>query len=246
MSTAVTAESAPAEPRSALQRVPTPLFVIGYGALLVAVVLLIAMLVSYRADATPTEAEPQDPRQAWNPAPMDVDNVRASVRDYLITDVETGVSTTGVTLRGQATEYAVTDVADFTGHLSRLMEQNCLDTLVLTTPDNMRLEFLGFCFSTLPQPTIAAFTELALEEDADSVAFVNYNSEAGTEIALSWLNVPSTAKLDRLEAKWEKISRPAAVNRLKFSAYTPDRVLEREMEKGKGTVIKRGPATTSE
>lgn len=166
------------------KRIPTPIFVIGYGAIVLTLIVAMAMLVSYRADAeadasaatgtaSTTTTTEQDPRQAWNPPLRDEANVLASIRPYLITDVESAVGETGVIMRGKATETAMASTAEFTGHLSRLLEQNCLDTLVLTTPNNMRMSFLGFCFSTLPPASIEKYTTFAADEDADSLAFVN-------------------------------------------------------------------------
>lgn len=231
----------PAEGRTLLRRVPTPVFVVGYGLLVVAMLISVVMLASYRPAADTAETKQQNPAQPWNPVPMDVDNVRASVRDYLITDVETGTTRTGIMMRGAATEYAAANVDEFIGHVSRLLEQNCIDTLVLTTPDNLRLNFLGFCFSTLPQTTLTPFTQLALDEDADSVSVVHYFSGAGNEIALNWLDVPNERKADQLEKLWEAHPRPEGLDRLKFAAYTDDGVRVRESVDGKGTVIIRAP-----
>ena len=253
--------------RRLIARIPTPVFVIGYGALVLAVVVALAMLASYHADAsegagnkasspatTADDKSPaapttppgqQDPKQPWNPPPRDEDNVRASVRDYLITDVETGVRDTGVMLRGTTTAQAEADTADFSGHLSRLLLQNCLDTVVLTTPDNMRISFLGFCFSTLEPETIEPYIATALEEDVDSVAFVNYNSRAGVEVALNWLDVASTSQLDDLETTWRHVPLRPGLERVRFTAYTEDTVMAGHRTRGESIAVFRGDRFTT-
>ena len=245
------------------KRLPTPIFAIGYGAIVLTLVVAMSMLVSYRVDAeadtsaaagstatgtaSTTTTTEQDPRQAWNPPLRDEANVLASIRPYLITDVKSAVGETGVIVRGKATETAMASTTEFTGHLSRLLEQNCLDTLVLTTPNNMRISFLGFCFSTLPPASIEKYTTLAAEEDADSVAFVNHNSAAGVEVALGWLDVASESKLSELEQTWKRLPLEPGLDRLRTSAYTNEEVAAGQRVRGKYMETRRdGLFTTTE
>lgn len=260
MSTLYTPESG-AEPeadtpkRSLVARLPAPVFVIGYGALLIAVVVLVAMLASYESGtaagasagtlSTAATTEEQEPRQPWNPAVRDEDNVRASIRNYLITDVETGVTDTGVMLRGDITEFAEANLSEFTGHLSRLMQQNCLDTVVLTTADNFRMEILGFCFDAPALDALTTFTEMALEEEADSIAFVDYYGREGKEVGINWLNLASDRELDRLEQLFDATPRPDGFNRLRFAAYTPNEGYVRDDVKDEGIYVHRGPRFTA-
>lgn len=243
------------------KRIPTPIFVIGYGAIVLTLIVAMAMLVSYRADAeadasaadgsaatgtaSTTTTTEQDPRQAWNPPLRDEANVLASIRPYLITDVESAVGETGVIVRGKATETAMASTTEFTGHLSRLLEQNCLDTLVLTTPNNMRMSFLGFCFSTLPPASIEKYTTFAVDEDADSLAFVNYNSAAGVEVALGWLDVASASKLSELEQTWKRLPLEPGLDRLRTSAYTDEEVAAGQRVRGAYMEIRRGELFTT-
>lgn len=232
--------------RSLVARLPAPAFLIGYGALLIAVVVAVAMLASYEsngrvnAQTAVTTAE-QDPKQPWNPALRDEDNVRASIRSYLITDVQTGVTDTGVMLRGTTTKAAETNLADFTGHLSRLMQQNCLDTVVLTTPDNFRIEILGFCFDAPDLNALTTFIQYALDEGADSISFVDHYGDTGKEISLNWMDLASDQELEDLEEQWDEMERPESFNRLRFSAFTPDEGYLREDAKGDGITVRRGP-----
>ena len=245
------------------KRIPTPIFVIGYGAIVLTLIVAMVVLVSYRADAeadvgaaagsaatgtaSTTTTTEQDPRQAWNPPLRDEANVLASIRPHLITDVESTVGETGVIVRGKATETAMASTAEFTGHLSRLLEQNCLDTLVLTTPNNMRISFLGFCFSTLPPASIEKYTTIAADEDADSLAFVNYNSAAGVEVALGWLDVASASKLDELEQTWKRLPLEPGLDRLRTSAYTDAEAAAGQRVRGTYMEIRRsGLFTTTE
>ena len=243
--------TAPAAPkRSLIARLPGPVFVVGYGALLIAVVVAVAMFASYESGSdtgplTSAAAKEQEPMQPWNPAPRDEDNVRESIRSYLITDVETGVTDTGVMLRGEITDFAVANLAEFTGHLSRLMQQNCLDTVVLTTPDNFRMEILGYCFASPDLEPLTEFTSYALEEDADSIAFVDYYGKDGKEIGINWLNLASDAKLEQLDKQWDKTERPAGFNQLRFTAYTPNEAYVRDDVKDVGVRVARGPRFTA-
>lgn len=231
---------------SMVARLPAPAFLIGYGALLIAVVVAVAMFASYESNErvsaqTAVTTTQQDPKQPWNPALRDEDNVRASIRSYLITDVQTGVTDTGVMLRGTTTKTAEANLAEFTGHLSRLMQQNCLDTVVLTTPDNFRIEILGFCFDAPDLDALTTFTQYALDEGADSISFVDHYGETGKEISLNWMDLASDRKLEELEEQWDEMERPESFNRLRFSAFTPDEGYLREDAKGDGIIVRRGP-----
>lgn len=228
------ADAPPTQRRPLVQRVPTPLFVFGYGALLIALVVGAAMLASYAADAdtrasestsaTTSTAPTDEKRFPLNPAPADPDAVRSSIRDYLVADVETGATFNGTMAKGTITPSALQAPDEFSGHVSRLLEQNCLNDLALTTPDNVRVNFLGFCFSTVPPETIATALSKAEDLSADSVSLINYNSPDGIELSMTWLAVGSTDKLDDLMDTLWKMDLPAGVHRLLFKGYSPDTV----------------------
>ena len=113
-----------------LKRLPKAVFITVYGAVLIALVVMIAALTSYQTNARTTQTTPAPPVTAWNPAPADAPNVAASVRPNVIADAQVGATKTGVMLRGDLTPTAMVS-AETAGHISRLLEQNCLDTLTL-------------------------------------------------------------------------------------------------------------------
>ncbi|MCP1386773.1 hypothetical protein M5J20_00960 [Corynebacterium sp. TA-R-1] len=264
MSTAITpaepAPQAPQEPtpekRSLVQRVPTAVFVTTYGAIVVALVVLVAMLASYRADGTParqpstatgtaataTSAEPElpEPVQPWNPPPVDEANLRASIRPHLISNVESATTETGIVVRGEISGELETVLPELSGHLSRLLEQNCVRSLTLTTPDNLRLSFYNFCYTTVPQAAIAEFAAMADEENAEALIFTDTHSPTGIEADLNWLNVKDS-DLTRLEHTWRDMTRPATIGRLRLAAYGETEGLFREAGAGTRTKMWRDP-----
>lgn len=246
------APDAPAGPakRPLIQRLPAPAFVVGYGALIVAIVVFVAMLSSYSSGAssgrgasttltevtetTRTAPEPEPEKQLpYNPAPADQKSVRESVRGYLIADLETGATHTGTSARGTLTELAEQSPTELSGHLSRLLEQNCLDKLELTTQKHMRILFQGFCFSTLPPTTIASAIDTANQLGADALALNSYHPSLGTEMSLRWVQVPSQDKLDVLREDWDDVDFPDGIRRLQFNAYGPDEAYWLYHEDGK-------------
>lgn len=239
-----------AERATLIQRLPTPAFVVGYGAVVVALVVMVAMLANYAGQATTTLA-PKQPEKlvAWNPAPADEDNVRASIRSHLITDVETATGRSGVIMRAATTEAAEKNMAEFTGHVSRLLEQNCLDTLVLTTPDNLRVSFFGFCFNTLPPESIEAPFEFALQGNADSVTFVDYHSDAGIQVETVWADPVTESRAEQLMFMGRTTPLPEWVHRFTYTVYTDAEVFVLNKERDTRAWSFRSPllrATTSE
>lgn len=257
------AAAAPAK-RPLIQRVPTPFFVVGYGALLVALVVLLAMLAAYANGAgssrgrttaltsesnAPTGAEASgeasqsngpEKRYPFNPAPADPEEVRDSVRSYYITDLETVGTHTGTAASGKMTEAAEENPVDFAGHLSRLLQQSCLDELELTTRENMRVLFQGFCFSTLPPSTIVTAIRTANNLDADAVYLNSYHPGLGNEMAFKWLKVADDDELQQLRDKWDDIDFPDGVRHLQFNASTPDTAYSMHHEQGRDPVLLQG------
>ena len=243
VATTPAAESARSERRTLVQRMPLPVFVIGYGAIVIALVVMVAMLASYRADAKLSEVQPPDPQQAWNPAPREEANVRASVRGHLIQDAETAVGEAGVMLRGtiaDGTLVAEPSRAELAGHLSRLLEQNCLDTVTLATEDNMKIHFWDFCFKSVPEQSILTALTLAYEEGADAVTFINFWG-TGVELAYTWANPVSDDQADAMAEEWKKEKFPQGVDRMLFTAYTDDEIIARHEVKGESLIEDRYP-----
>ena len=242
MSTVAT--ESPQDTRPFVQRVPRPLFVAVYGTLLVLTVVGAVFAARYTADAESTPEELPQPARPFNPAPADPANVAASVRPHLIENLQVGTTKTGVMARGDITEQAVADPTEFAGHVSRLLEQNCLDTLTLTTPDGMRLNFWGFCFTTIPEQTIYDFVRFATTEEADAVSFAKFPAQKGVQYAkLTWMDADSTGKDPRaLKRTWNRLQRPEEIDRLTFYGYYPDEVVVMTNDANNGKNTESSPA----
>ena len=241
MSTAVTEPEPPQQPW--LKRIPAPLFIAVYGALVIAVIVGAAMAAGYTADTTREDAELPQPERPFNAAPADPGNVAASIRPYLITNVRVGETNTGAMLRGDIVDGALDDTTEIAGHLSRLLEQNCVDTVTLTSKSGMRVNFWGFCFATLPPATIAQFLDVGVEEGADSVAFSDYASHDHFRvITLNWMDVDDA---DELSERWLDVERPDEIDRVTFNGYTDDEVVVVDNDRETGEQLKRWPLLTS-
>lgn len=227
-----------------VQRMPAPVFIVGYGALVIALVVMVFILAGRGGNSTLTESATPEPYQAWNPPPRDSHKVLASVRPELLTNVETGVTRTGLMMRATLTEQAVSNTQEFSGHISRLLNQNCIDSVTLTTPDNMRITFWGFCFKTLPEATINSLTSFGLTQGADQVTFENHNRAKGVDAMVDWLTVSDSERADQIVELWEDVedSRLAAdFHKLTLIAYTKDQVMVQDMEDGKDPVFRTWP-----
>lgn len=252
MSTAVT-EPEPS-PQPWLKRIPAPLFTVVYGALVILVVFGAAMAAGYTADTADTagadavaesERLPQ-PERPFNPPPANPDNVAASIRPHLITNVRVGKTDSGAMMRGDIVGGALDDTTEIAGHLSRLLEQNCLDTVTLTSKSGMRFNFWGFCFSTLPPATIAQLMDFGVDEGADSVSFAVYPVQDNFHtITLNWMDVGDTDDIDELIEQWQEVERPDEIDRITFNGYTDDEVVVMDNDKKTGEAIKRWPRFTN-
>ncbi|MDK8822272.1 hypothetical protein QP980_00110 [Corynebacterium coyleae] len=242
MSTSVTEPEQPT--RTFLQRVPTPVFVTVYGALVVAAVVGAVFGLRYTADAESTEVSLPQPVRPFNPAPADPANVAASVRPHLIQNLQVGKTNTGVMARGDLAEYVMSDSTEFAGHVSRLLEQNCLDTLELTTPDGMRVNFWGFCFATIPATTIQNTFDFAVAQGADSASFAVYPAQNNFhEIRLIWTDAEATGyDAKQLERQWKQLNRPDEIDRIAFFGYYDDEVIVVDNDKKDGRSTKTFPA----
>ena len=220
-----------------VRRVPAPLFVAVYGALVILVIFGVAMAASRTTASTPAAAELPQPERPFNPAPADTTNIAESIRPHLITDVEVGETNTGAMLRGNLTEEAVAEPEELAGHLSRLLEQNCLDTVTLTSPRGMRVNFWGFCFATIPPETIQPLLAFADKEGADSLAFYDYAGRGHLHyVALNWMDAGDNT--EKLERAWDRVERPDDLDRITFNAYAGDDVVVMDNDKKTGKQTK--------
>ena len=222
-----------------VRRVPAPLFVAAYGALVILVIFGVAMAASRTTASSPAAAELPQPERPFNPAPADPGNVAASIRPNLIDNVRVGETNSGAMMRGDVVDGALDDSTEIAGHLSRLLEQNCLDTVTLTSKSGMRFNFWGFCFSTLPPETLAQYIDFGVAEGADSVSFVDYASHNHFRvITLNWMDVDDA---DALSKRWLDVQRPDEIDRVTFNGYTDDEVVVVDNDKETGEHLKRWP-----
>lgn len=262
MSTSVTEN----QPR---HRVPTAVFIVGFGAFLIACIVLAVGVINYESSATDRMAEARASETSTSapavttvtgsdgepsvslppkPAPPETseENVRASIRTHYIGEAETARTYTGVAVTGKITEQALNDLPEFAGHVSRLLEQNCVDSIGLTTPDNERVTFNGFCYTTMPGETIQRMIAAALDKEADSIDFANNPSYGNTNyVSMTWY-VDSEAEAERIQESWNDVRRPRAVERIRFYTYSPDQVHRLTRERGKADVRWNDPVIAQE
>lgn len=221
-----------------LKRLPKPAFIAVYGAVVIALVVMIVALASYRSEQS--SASPAAPVKAWNRAPVDPAHVAASIRPGVIGDAEVGATSTGVTVQGTLLDATLAD-PDAAGHISRLLEQNCLDTLTLRTADNMRFEMLGFCFSTIPPQTIEDLIRFGDEQGANSVTVTNNLEKTGGKLAtLTWLDVEDS-EIEQLTDTWQNFGLRPYLDKATFEAFGSNEAVFMDAEPSRPHTIKHEP-----
>ncbi len=261
MSTQVTPPSrTPDSDTDAPRRVPAGAFIVGFGALVIVCVVLTVGLFNYESSAqerasstatstasstssvqdtavttvTGTDGQTSVSRPP-KPAPPETseEQVRSSIRAHYIENAETARTYTGVAVTGDITELALNDMPEFTGHVSRLLEQNCVDSMALTTPDNVRVTFNGFCYSTMPGETFERMLEVALNGGADSIDVAHNPTYGGNNyVSMTWY-VDNEEQAARIHETWHEVRRPRAVQEIRFSTYSPEAVHRLVKERGK-------------
>lgn len=240
------------------RRVPAGAFIVGFGALVIVCVVLTVGLFNYESSAqerssstdTNTASSTQDippvttvtgpdgqtsVSRPPKPAPPETseEQVRSSIRAHYIENAETARTYTGVAVTGDITEHALNDMPEFTGHVSRLLEQNCVDSMALTTPDNVRVTFNGFCYSTMPGETFERMLEVALNGGADSIDVAHNPTYGGNNyVSMTWY-VDNEEQAARIHETWHEVRRPRAVQEIRFSTYSPEAVHRLVKERGK-------------
>ena len=237
-------------------RISTPVFIVGFGALFIACIVLAVGVINYESGASErmdkaasTASSPRaaavttvtgsDGKPSASPVPKPAppetseEQVRASIRTHFIADAKTTRTFTGVAVTGDVTELALTDLPEFTGHVSRLLEQNCVDSLGLTTPDNVRVTFNGFCYSTLPAETIQRMLTVALDGEADSIDYAHNPAYGNSNyVTMTWYTDSENAA-KRIHETWNDVRRPRAVEEIRFYTYSPEMVHRLTRARGK-------------
>lgn len=260
MSTQVSTTDPDTQPH---RRIPAAAFIVGFGALLIVCLVLAIGVVNYESSAeeraasssatmtgtatssstsetpavtTVTESDGQTSvSRPPKPAPPETseDQVRASIRTRFIADAKTARTYTGVAVVGGITDEALNDLPEFTGHVSRLLEQNCVDSMALTTPDNVRVTFNGFCYTTMPDETIQRMLTVALDGKADSIDFANNPGYGNSNyVSMTWY-VSGEKEAERIGKTWHEVRRPRAVEQIHFYTYSPEKVHRLTKERGR-------------
>ena len=247
---------------NAYSRVPAGAFIVGFGALVIVCIVLTVGLFNYessaqeRASSTSTATSTESSTSVHDiptvttvtgsdgqpsvsrppkPTPPETseEQVRSSIRAHFIENAKTARTYTGVAVTGDVTELALEDMPEFTGHISRLLEQNCVDSMALTTPDNVRLTFNGFCYSTMPGETFERMLDVALEGEADSIDFAHNPSYGhSNHVSMTWF-VDNEEQAARIHETWHEVRRPRAVQEIRFATYSPEAVHRLIKERGK-------------
>lgn len=200
-----------------LRRVPTAVFVVIYGALVVVLASLAIALYAYHHNA-PQETRLQRELVFLPEAPQaDVASIEASIRPYLIANAQVREAHRGAAVRGDITDTAMQDVDSFSGHLSRLLQQNCIPGVELRTGSNLNVSLWDYCHDAPEPASIAQVMRLALGYDADFVGFLRYPSKQTTK--MTWMNVDDDASRDNLVAMWEDLGLPDGFDEVVYQAY---------------------------
>lgn len=247
-----------------MSRIPSAAFIVGFGALLLVCVVLAVGLVNYESSAQESTADGASATGTTRPFPHDIptvttvtgsdgqpsvsrppkpappetseEQVRSSIRTHYIGDAETARTYTGVAVTGNITEEALADMPEFTGHVSRLLEQNCVDSMALTTPDNVRVTFNGYCYTTMPGETFERMLNVALEGGADTIDFANNPAYGNTNyVSMTWY-VDNEEEAARIHETWHDVRRPRAVQEIRFYTHSPEKVHRLVKARGKADV----------
>ncbi|AWB84400.1 hypothetical protein [Corynebacterium liangguodongii] len=209
---------------AALRRVPASVFTLAYGATIIAILAGGAVMIANSHAAEPAPPSVGRPLRAFNPVETSLDNVTESLRPYLLGDASTARTSTGVTLTATMTQQAQDDLADFSGHVSRLLEQNCIDSMTVKTQDNLRINIWGYCYFTPGPVALQTYITDALDGGADSVAFSAYPGRPiDQEASLIWFT-DSVEEGDKAVESWDDLDLVPATDQLSLVVYDPERV----------------------
>ncbi|WNI12621.1 hypothetical protein RIU96_10465 [Corynebacterium sp. Z-1] len=211
-----------------LRALPAPVFTVAYGAVLIGLIaggIVLADTASSHEDAPPSVGKPLRP---FNPVETSADNVEASVRTYLIADAATARTSTGVTLTGTMTDTAEASLAEFSGHVSRLLQQNCVDNMTVRTQDNLRINLWGYCYNSPGPAAIESYVTDALAGTTDSVSFYFYPGRPVEHmVAMTWFS-NSPAAANSIVDSWDDLEPVEPTDQLVLTAYDPEKVRVQE------------------
>lgn len=225
-----------------LQRLPTAVFIVCYGVLAIALIITLILLVAHANQRTTSSPQLRTVTFPAEQNTVDTAQLQGSVRPYLIAEAEVGQNYDGAMLRGSITEYATQAPADFSGHVMRLLEQNCVPAVVLESSENLHLNFWGFCHNAPADTTIAEVMDFAAKHQASFVSFYNYPSLGNEQRAIvSWPQEQDEADVEKLIEQWEEFSRPSGVDRITFEAFSPTHATIMDVDSRNGTNLHEFP-----
>lgn len=207
-----------------VRALPAPVFTVIYGAIVIGLVTGGIFLVDKVSSAEEGNPDVGKPVRPANPVITSEENVGASVRPYLIADAKAARTSSGVTLSGTMTPTAEESLSEFSGHVSRLLEQNCIDNMTVTTQDNLRVNIWGYCYFSPGQESLETYLGEALDSTADSITFAFYGGRDIEHVVdITWF-AESTSEADRAVSEWEDAEAVGTTDKLTLTAYDPQRV----------------------
>ncbi|GAB3081562.1 hypothetical protein [Corynebacterium aquatimens] len=231
--------------KTVIQRLPLPAFLLLYAVAIILGVLLVANLVNYNDGPARTTVVTQTTYVYPPPTPVkNQANVNKVIRPDLIANSHTATTETGVVVTGTLTEAAMANIPELSRHTSDLLQHDCIDSMTLTAPDNMRLSFTGYCFSSNDPRSTQRLIEFALTNGADSVEFSNFPSRFfKTHASIRWFADSDTTAKNLLNTS-NSLRRPPDIEAIKLYAFTPDTLHQVTKMKGRPDHHSVGPIST--
>lgn len=229
-----------------VRKVPAAAFTVALGTAVIGVVAGAVVAANHVVSAEPAPADVGKPLRPAGPPPADAQNVDASVRGYLIADAASTPTSTGVTLTGTMTEVAESDPTEFSGHVSRLLEQNCVDNMSVVTQDNLRISAWGYCFNSPGAEEIYTYVTEALGSGADELNFRFYpGNPLANEVQVIW-SKDSPAAADAVVDTWDEFEPVGRTDKVIVTAYDPERArFEEKFGAGHDTPDRSGESPRS-
>lgn len=224
------------------RRIPTAAFVLGYGILVILAIILIITLVNHEASSKTTRAPKEEEAAPAPEFPADAKATLGLVNTALIDDPAAVSTDSGLLLEGVLTETAVANPQTLALHIDQLLNSTCLTNLALETPNNMQLDFWGFCFSSLPPEHIAEMITDAIETDADSLAIRDWpGSNHDKHVFYTWF-ADTPAEQAAIENKWTAITGHKDIELVSLNLYGPESVQVVDFENGGKPQREESPA----
>lgn len=224
------------------RRIPTAAFVLGYGVLVILAIILIIALVNHEASSKTTPTPKEEEAAPAPEFPTDAQATLGIVNTVLIDDAAAASTDQGLLVEGVLTETAAANPQALAFHIDQLLTSTCLTNLALETPDNMQLDFWGFCFSSLPPEQIAEMITDAIETDADSLRILDYpGSNHDKHVFYSWF-ADTPDEEASIENKWTAITGHKDIELVSLNLYGPESVQVITFENGGKPQREESPA----